>query len=311
MYFVVHVDTGIEWRGGQKQVFLLAHSMFVQNIPTAVACPRNSLLYKRLREIGVDCIEIPKGWSLRTVWILSRVQTQLFAAHTAHAHSCCLFFSDRLIVHRRVDFIPKTPWKYRKPRAYIAVSTAVKKIIEPFTQAPIFVVPDGVRVESSFAKALDAPTVLAVGALVEHKGHLYLSNAAKLLPNIDIGIAGEGHLRYSHVRHLGYRDDIPALMASAHMLVHPSIEEGMGQVLVEAMLAKLPIVATRVGGITETVGKHAVLVPPKDPHALAEAIQRVLAGVHPCVEEAYVYARENLSVEKMVCGTLRAYREVL
>ncbi|MEC7986593.1 MAG: glycosyltransferase family 4 protein [Myxococcota bacterium] len=311
MYFVVHVDTGNEWRGGQKQVQLLAASLVTRGVSTAVACPKDSPLSQSLKPLNVPLIDIPSGNSIRTPWILSRISTRLFAAHTAHAHNCCLPFSQRLIVHRRVDFAPKNHWKYRKPKAYIAVSEAVRAIVANATRAPIYVVPDGVDEVPPQPPATDAPDVLAVGALVNHKGHRYLSQAAAFLSGIDIAVAGEGPLRYPHLRYLGFRNDIPSLMAGAKVFVHPSVEEGMGQVLIEAMLSKIPIVATTAGGIPETLAEHATLVPPREPKALVKAIQSVLSGAHPSVEKAYRYAKTCLSVERMVERTLSVYRETL
>ena len=60
---------------------------------------------------------------------------------------------------------------------------------------------------------------------------------AEALPGVDIGVAGDGPLTYAGVRWLGHRDDVPALLARARVFVHPSVEEGMGSAVVEAMLA--------------------------------------------------------------------------
>ena len=65
-------------------------------------------------------------------------------------------------------------------------------------------------------------------------------------------------------------------MHHADLLVHPSTEEGRGQAVIEALLAGLPVVATEVGGIPETLGGIGVTVPPGSPSALACAIRDVL-----------------------------------
>ncbi|MBM9466908.1 glycosyltransferase family 4 protein [Nakamurella leprariae] len=85
----------------------------------------------------------------------------------------------------------------------------------------------------------------------------------------------------SRVHRFGFRphDEVPALLAAADLLVLPSIYEEMGSILVEALSAGLPVVASRVGGIPQVVrdGTTGLLVPPEDPAALATAIGRVLA----------------------------------
>jgi glycosyltransferase involved in cell wall biosynthesis len=79
------------------------------------------------------------------------------------------------------------------------------------------------------------------------------------------------------VRFTGYVDDMPGLYAAIDVLAAPSRSEGFGLMLVEAMAAGVPIVASAVGAIPEVVGDGpALLVPPRDPAALAAAINRVL-----------------------------------
>jgi glycosyltransferase involved in cell wall biosynthesis len=81
-----------------------------------------------------------------------------------------------------------------------------------------------------------------------------------------------------NVRFLGFRSDLPALMRTADVVVLPSRWEGFGLVLLEAMDAARPIVATRVGPVPEVVvdGVTGVLVPPDDPASLAKAVVDLL-----------------------------------
>lgn len=83
------------------------------------------------------------------------------------------------------------------------------------------------------------------------------------------------------VHFLGFRDDVPALMRAVDVVVHTSTAaEPFGRVLVEGMLARRPVVATRAGGALEVVtDETGVLVPPGDAAALADALQALLA--HP------------------------------
>jgi len=77
---------------------------------------------------------------------------------------------------------------------------------------------------------------------------------------------------------LGWRPDVDEIMGCCDIFVLPSLNEGMGRVLVEAMAAGLPIVASRVGGIPDLVkdGKNGLLVPPEDASALEKAISALL-----------------------------------
>jgi glycosyltransferase involved in cell wall biosynthesis len=82
----------------------------------------------------------------------------------------------------------------------------------------------------------------------------------------------------SRVRFLGERDDVPDLLAAADLLVLPSWAEPFGRVLIEAMAMARPVVATHAGGVPEIVehGASGLLVPPRDPAALAGAVLALL-----------------------------------
>ena len=126
------------------------------------------------------------------------------------------------------------------------------------------------------------------GRLEPVKGFAYFVAAAQTIaaavPEACFILAGAGSLRAEleaqaagladRFRFLGLRDDVPGLMAAMDIFVMPSVNEGMGRVLLEAGAAATPAVATAVGGIPDIVvdGSTGVLVPPRDPQALAEAV---------------------------------------
>jgi glycosyltransferase involved in cell wall biosynthesis len=73
---------------------------------------------------------------------------------------------------------------------------------------------------------------------------------------------------------LGFREDVPRILASLDLFVLSSHLEGLGSSLLDAMASRLPVVATETGGIPEVVVnlKTGLLVPPRDPAALAQAV---------------------------------------
>jgi glycosyltransferase involved in cell wall biosynthesis len=136
--------------------------------------------------------------------------------------------------------------------------------------------------------------ILCVANLLHYKGHLELLAAAAALPafpDAALVFVGEGPMRgaienaaISHglagrVHLLGQREDIPALLAAAYCFVLASHEESCSNALLEAMAHALPVVATAVGGNPEIVkdGVTGLLVPPRDPAALARALASLLA----------------------------------
>ncbi|TMQ26067.1 MAG: glycosyltransferase [Nitrospirae bacterium] len=140
----------------------------------------------------------------------------------------------------------------------------------------------------------EALIVGSVGWLTDVKGHEYLIEAvAKLkpdFPSLHLVIIGSGDrhdalLQQSElaglrdaVHLLGHRDDIEACLAGMDLFVLPSLNEGMGRALIEAMAAGLPVIASRVGGIPAVISheRTGLLVLPGDAGALAEALRRLL-----------------------------------
>lgn len=138
------------------------------------------------------------------------------------------------------------------------------------------------------------PVVIVVANLIDYKGHTYFLRAwakvCRRFPEATALLIGDGPARaaseaegrtlgiMANLRFLGTRRDVDRLLAIADLLVHPSLQEGFCNALIEAMAAARPVVATDVGGNREAVvdGATGLLVPPGDAEALATAMLRIL-----------------------------------
>ncbi|ATL26697.1 glycosyltransferase family 4 protein [Streptomyces formicae] len=139
--------------------------------------------------------------------------------------------------------------------------------------------------------AVDRPLILAVGALERHCGYDHLLDATRVWRHLDplplLVVAGEGPERGALQRRIeaeglparlvGRRDDVPELLAAADLAVVPSSWESRSVLAQEALHARVPLVATAVGGLPELVGDAAELVPYGDAEALGTAVARLLA----------------------------------
>jgi phosphatidylinositol alpha-mannosyltransferase len=191
----------------------------------------------------------------------------------------------------------------RRVARRIAVRVAVSERAADFARARLHgafrIVPNGVDVQR-FAEAAPAELgpgriLLFVGRLHERKGFAVAVEAFGLLagerPDVRLVVAGQGEQRSAldalavdaraRVTMLGSvpNADLPPYHAAADVLIAPSVGgESFGIVLVEAMAAGLPVVASRIPGYVEvlTDGVQGLLVPPRDPLALAEAAGRLL-----------------------------------
>jgi glycosyltransferase involved in cell wall biosynthesis len=147
---------------------------------------------------------------------------------------------------------------------------------------------------NSYAFPVGAPLALALGRLHPNKGFDLLLEALAATRGVHIWIAGDGPLRLhlerlalrlgvaERVRFLGWREDVPALLANVDLLVCPSLHEPLGNVVIEAWSAGVPVVATASDGPAGLIedGENGILVPlPGSPRGgtkgLASAIERL------------------------------------
>ena len=159
-----------------------------------------------------------------------------------------------------------------------------------------------------------------VGWLLSIKGPMHLlkamSNVWESHPEVCLIFVGKGDLEkglkeearrigvWDKVKFLGWRDDIPEIMQVLDVFVLPSLNEGMGRVLVEAMAEGKPVVASRVGGILDLIkeGQNGFLAEPGDEKSLAIAIKKLLKD-KKMRDEMGKRGREiaqGFSVEKMI-----------
>jgi glycosyltransferase involved in cell wall biosynthesis len=209
---------------------------------------------------------------------------------------------------------------------HAVVSAPVEALVTADARVAADASAEGVCAEDVCAEDVCAetrPLVLAVGRLATQKGFGMLIDAASRWGDAArLMIAGSGPLESDlkaravalgvDVEFAGPRSDVPALLASAAVFVLPSQWEGQALILMEALRAGVPIVATRVGGNPAVAGEEAALfVDPGDPRALADAVRRVLDD--PALAErlrkaALHRARDLPTEEDTVSAALAEYQ---
>lgn len=157
--------------------------------------------------------------------------------------------------------------------------------LERFEDPP----PAGLREQLGLGRGL--PVVLTCARLDEQKGHDVLLRAAAELPQVAFALAGEGPERErlealaselgvdDRVLFLGYRTDIPQLLAACDVFALPSLYEGSSLAVLEAMAASRAVVSSAIGGTDELIadGDDGILVAPGEVKPLAAALRKLLA----------------------------------
>ncbi|MFQ5539515.1 MAG: glycosyltransferase [Candidatus Binatia bacterium] len=177
-----------------------------------------------------------------------------------------------------------------------------------------------------------SPLIGVIANVIYYKGHSFFLDAwARILDKCPDAIAllvGDGPLKEDveakvdaiglseSARFLGTRHDIPELLALMDILVHPSLEEGFSNAILEAMAAGKPVVATDVGGNPEAVihGETGLLVPPRDPAALADAVAELFSDPRRA-DQMGKAGRERVEkefrIDRMVHSMEKLYEELV
>lgn len=220
----------------------------------------------------------------------------------------------------RLSHVRRLPWAAER---FVTVANGI-------SPAPHITPRETVR--AGLGLGADQPLVVSVGSLTPQKAQSDLvaafAEVRRARPEARLLIAGEGPLRAdleAQLRTLGLEDavmlpgarlDAPDLIAAADVFALSSVREGLSVTVLEAMRAARPVVATRVGGNPEAVaeGDTGLIVPPRDPGALAVALLALLGDperARAMGERGAGRWRERFTAERMVRELERLYREAL
>ena len=266
----------------------------------------------------------------------SRVKTDLFI----RAERWCASRANRLIALTENEKREHLELGIGTPEQWTVIHSGVD--FRPFESAR----GERERVRAELGMSREHSVVGTVGRLVPIKGQRYLLEAYALVaakrPGVELLLVGDGELREElvgqalalklgviqhdrrtqagpespRVHFTGLRGDVPRLISAMDVFALPSLNEGMGRVLVEAMAMGLPCVASSVSGIPDVVehGVTGLLHPPKDAPAIARALGELVDTPERAREmgrRGQARAVPGFSVENMVQRLENLYREEL
>ncbi len=278
----------------------------------------------KLREKGITHVHAHFGaMAARTAWMVKRL-FGISYSFTGHAND---IFCEN-------DFPVTNAMLVRDARLVVTETDYARLWMEeryPFARGKIVRVFNGISTEGFMARcpSVGAPKIVSVGRYVEKKGFADLIDACRILHErgrkFECRIVGGGPMEHTLqtridranlsgiVTLLGPRSqaEIRRLLAEAHVFALACVSEASGgsdnlpTVIMEAMLARLPVVSTRVAGVPEMIrdGESGFLVQPNDPQAISAALEKILgdsALAEKFGEVGHAAATERFAIERTV-----------
>ncbi len=299
---LLQIDSGRQMRGGQWQAFYLTMGLAEAGHEVTLLAPAESPLFHQAlgQKLNVQRLSPARLRKLSASCDLTHVHDA--ASHTLAA----LLARSPLVVSRRVSFPVKrgfpSRWKYSQAARFIAISRNVEAMLRQagIPGDKISVVYDGVPLPPNFElpEIRQGLHVIAPETSDPLKGSDLVRQAADLA-----GIS----VHFS--RTLG--EDL----AKADILLYLSRSEGLGSGVLLAMAAGVPVIASRVGGLTELIESGVSgLLTANEPEEIALCLRRLIADRHFAKRlacQARKNVEERFSLAAMVSGTERVYEGVL
>ena len=297
---ILHIDTGEELRGGQRQVLLLLDALSEAGHESVLLAPKGGPLEGLARMAGIPV----SAATAKELWRLSG-QAALVHAHDARAHTIAAIASRRkFVVSRRVAFpihrSLASSWKYQRASRFLAVSQFVARelMAAGVREEKIDVVYDGVEVNGPMASWSAQFPAVALASQDPQKGRDLVEKAAELaqIPVV-------------------FSENLPADLRRASMFVYITRSEGLGSAVLLAMSMGVPVIASAVGGLTEVFedGVSGIFVR-NDPREIASAMRKVVNEpelAHGLIEHGTARITEKFTKQHLVRATLASYERAL
>jgi len=297
--------------------------------------PRIADVIRSFRPHVVHCHQYPPFFygTLACMW--AGVGRVLFTEHGRHFPDVVSWkrrLFNRVLIHR--TGMITAVCEFSRQRLIVNEGIAPDKVSVVYNGVDVGRFADRVSREESrrnLGLPLDAQIIVQVGNLRKVKDHQTAIRAFdrvhRARPNTFLVLVGDGPempacrdlTRYLNlqdaVRFLGQREDIPAILPAGDVMLMTSLSEAHSVSLLEGMACRLPIVATRVGGVPETVvdSETGLLVAPGDAEAIAEAVIRVLSDPNLRVrmgQAGFVRVQSTFRQETMHQQYLKIYRHL-
>lgn len=348
---ILQVNTEKTWRGGERQTLYVCQGLATAGCQVELLCREGYPLAEQAKAAGITTHEVSNHRASFSFMAKKGRQYDVIHAQSAKAQTNAVAskpFHKRPVVYtRRVDFTVKgqlSKWKYHQTDKLVAISEAIKDIMQRQGFTDISVIPSVIKQQELDIKRAqkiteklsptaiqsgDKKIVATIAAMVPHKDPLTLIAAiaelkklrsdftflhfgdGKLKPEVEKAIVANNLQDTYHM--MGYVDKVEDFYSIFDVFVMSSQEEGLGSSVLDAFLYKVPVASTNAGGLKETVDGRGLLSPKHNPKALADNINKLLDDtslVEQLTTKAYTEVLENYSLEKTTQEYLKIYRDL-
>jgi glycosyltransferase involved in cell wall biosynthesis len=344
---ILQVNTERTWRGGERQTYYNILGFLQKGHEVELLCRKDFPLHHKAKQLDINIHPVSNG--LQAIAYLTKHARYVDIVHAQTSAGqmygviSSLFHRTPVVYTRRVDFVPSgffTQLKYNRTDKLVAISSAIKTILENFGQNNINVIPD-----IAYPKELnrDRATKLVhfrgwhnkkiiatVAALVPHKDPLTMVRAISYLSQMRDDFMflhfGEGELQHEVEKEIaqlnvgrwyhlmGHVDDVEDFFSIFDVFVMSSQEEGLGSSVLDAFQYKVPVVSTNAGGLNEVIEGNGLLCEVKDSKALALSINEILndADLKTAItENAYETVKSKYSIETITAQYEEIFNSLL
>jgi glycosyltransferase involved in cell wall biosynthesis len=318
---ILQVSSARDLGGGETHVLELVEALRKRGHEVLVAGRRNGHLHPDIQLPFINSTDIFTALRLRR--ILKKESFDMLHAHVARDYTVCAAAAWgiprlRVIFTRHLLYPVRAHALYRRVDGWIAPTSQILKTLQPLSPKLSAVIPNWVDVEKFEYRPHPLHSPLTVGVLGQISPHKGYDDAVEAMRELGAGFrliaAGKGDPKYVEAlkeKSVDLQVDFPGFVSlpdffeAVDVLAVPSWEEPFGIVLLEAMAAGIPVIATDRGGPLDIIPSalHGILVPPRNPGALANAI-RCLAGDEErrsgIARHARTHVEENFDIRRVV-----------
>lgn len=341
---VVHVAWSLRIGGIETMLVNLANVQAEYGMAVKIVIINNQIdeeLASRISE-KVEVVRLNRSPKSRSPWSIIRLNCELFGADIIHCHSFTIatyvlpiFRRKLLLTIHTTDKSPKLTQKLlKKYRTVASISEGVQRMLKDDFATDSIVVYNGIDTANIRCKEYSTPSqplkIVQLGRLIRLKGHHTLIDAIAKLPAdaVWLDIIGDGEERtdieqlieknnlQGCVRILGQQSQhyVFEHLADYDLLVQPSIVEGFGLTVAEAMTAGIPVLVSDIEGLREVVacGKYGRMFTAEDSESCAMALQEFIKNPPTCEEvlSAKNFAMGKFDIHSVANGYIDLYKVI-